>query len=100
MIGLCLFAFWELLFTALPLLLKNVGINLYSLPLSSMIFGQQLGKMAFRRLAALCVLPLLLAYNGKENLPKRPWNTVLRVAFYAFYPVHLLLLYILRICLR
>lgn len=42
-------------------------------------------------------LPLIFAYNGKKGkLPKRISPRVTQYAFYWFYPVHLLLLWIIR----
>lgn len=98
--GLCLFAFWDMLFTALPLLLKSLGLNLYAIPFSTLLLGQGLSKMSLWRMASLLALPILLLYNGQQKKLKRPFDTIVKVAFYAFYPLHLLLLVLLRFWLK
>ncbi len=51
-------------------------------------------------LASLLALPLTLAYNGqKGKTPKSPVGAkAVQLGFYAFYPAHQLLLWLLRVC--
>ncbi len=47
-------------------------------------------------LAILLILPLIFLYNQKSGMPRNPKaKKVLQLGFYAFYPLHMLILYLL-----
>lgn len=48
--------------------------------------------LPMRPMAALAYIPISL-YNGQRGFVKGPW---LKYAFYAFYPLHFLLIYLIR----
>ena len=74
--AICLFYInWEMI-SGLSVPLEFLGHEIY--------FVQQ-------GIACLALLPIWL-YNGKQG----PHNKLVHYGFYAFYPVHMLLLYLLR----
>ncbi|MBQ9429654.1 MAG: hypothetical protein IJU41_08985 [Clostridia bacterium] len=99
-LGLCLFAFWDVIFTLCPLLLYRLGLNLYTIPSSGLILGRKLSKMGVWRIASLLALPFLLAYNNKKGELRRPFDKIVQYAFYAYYPLQLAAFYFLRLLFR
>lgn len=55
------------------------------------IFGREI-YIVQQGFACLALIPIWM-YNGKQG----PHNKVIQYCFYAFYPVHMLLLYVLRL---
>ena len=69
------------------LVITTVGASLVMLLIIVLFNGQNALDIGFC-IVILCVIPLLLAYNGERGYSPRP----LRYMFYIYYPAHLLVI--------
>ena len=93
--GYAILAYWRL-FARLILVAvyKLLGITLLGIPVLTYIFSGYHPIMALIQPASLLSLGFILFYNQKKGMPKSGVaSIVLKYLFYAFYPLHLLILY-------
>ena len=93
-----LFALLLCLLTAAAL--YHVPLLKFALYEGSVVIGTEaalpvLSAWEKKQVFALCAIPLILFYNGKRGLAtrSRASRKVIQYAFYAFYPVHMVILY-------
>ena len=95
-IGSLLLSSWNILTHILSSALHTVIlVNLGMQPgFAYFIHGGNLNTLNLMQPIAALSLALILCYNGKSGMPEsKNQNRALQYAFYAFYPLHLLVLY-------
>ena len=70
---------------------KSKGYKLLSFTLALLILGYNFYGFDIKLLAAMSSIPLLLLYNGEAG------KMNLKYFFYAFYPCHLAVIYLIDI---
>jgi hypothetical protein len=69
------------------------AIHAFALPSAHVMLGNF--RFPVQALAVLALIPIHL-YHGRQG----PHNRVLQIAFYAFYPVHILILALIAMYIR
>ena len=97
-VGLLLLAGWNVFSKLLVAGCASLGFDPTSIPGMSLFFPS--GKIRLFDLyqfARMAALPLLFAYNGERGIAKDSrFYKAVQYGFYAFYPLHLLLLWGLK----
>lgn len=95
--GAAFLAYWRLIARAILVVVYRIThVSLVTIPVVSYVFSGYSPMMSIIQTFSLASLGFVLFYNQKSGMPKnRVANTVLKYAFYAFYPVHLLVLYLI-----
>lgn len=78
-------------------ILQLTGISINKIPILVYFFcGSKVTASDRLQMISAFAVALILLYNGKSGMPKsKVANRTLRYVFYAFYPIHLLILYYL-----
>lgn len=82
-----------LLYTVAVLLESVCGVRLCELPLLSAIFPKKLTEWDIVNICRIFAIGPLLLYNGRHGIPRKGIAAaVCQYGFYAFYPLHMLVL--------
>lgn len=94
--GCAVLSYWKIIARCVLVAVYRVfRINIGSIPLLSYYFAGDLNTMSFIQPFSLVALGFIFAYNGKSGMPEnKTLKAVLKYAFYIFYPLHILLLYL------
>ena len=91
----CLLAGWNALSKMIVAGCVAVGFDLLAIPFSSALFSS--GAVTVwncLQLVRIAALPLLFLYNGKSGISKEArYYKAVQFGFYAFYPLHILILW-------
>ncbi len=95
--GAAVLAYWRIIARCiLVAIYRLTAVNISTVPVLSYFFADSWNVMSFIQPFALVAFGFLLMYNGKSGMPenkcaKKAWQ----YAFYLFYPLHILILYLI-----
>ncbi len=95
--GCAVLAYWRIIARAVVVVIYRViGINIGAIPILTYFFSGNINTMALIQPVALLTFGLFLMYNGKNGMPEnKTARKILQYAFYWFYPIHILVLYLI-----
>lgn len=95
--GCAVLAYWRIIARAVMVAVyRTTTINIAVIPGLSYFFAGNINTMALIQPVALLAFGFLLMYNGKSGMPQnKTARKILQYAFYLFYPLHILILYLI-----
>jgi len=95
--GAALLSYWRIASrSALVAIYRLTSVNISRIPGLWYFFSDSWGVMSFIQPFALVSFGLMLMYNGKSGMPEnRTARKIMQYAFYLFYPLHILILYLI-----
>ncbi len=95
--GCAVLSYWRIISKCIVVAVyRAIQINLAGIPIFSYYLYSSINTLNLIQPFSLVALGAILLYNNKSGMPKNRWlNTLIKYAFYVFYPLHLLVLWYL-----
>lgn len=96
-LGIILFSGWRIWTYFAYRIFSSAGIDVFAFPYSGFFFTKAFpSRWTLCQLIRIAALVPIFPYNGKSGQPKsKKLSAVFKYGFYLFYPLHIILLYLL-----